>query len=404
MFPELLRWLRSDEARPWLEVLTQAPPDDAQLLSTLARLRRALSPEQAGALVTQARLRRRAERKFPGRASRMFFEATALEQATSMPVAAWTARRYARFDWVADLGCGLGGDSLALAQVGPQVLAVDRRALALALVQANARAWGLSHVIHPIQADVTAPAWEMAAAWADPARRDEAGRRFHPDALQPPLGALLSLQRTRMPHLGVKLMPGLDHAHIPPEAEAEWISLHGELKEAVLWLGDLVQRPGKRATVLPAGASLWRSGARAPVASPGAFLYEPDPAVIRAAAVGDLAQRLGLWQIDETIAYLSGDASLETPFARSWPILEHHPFHLKTLNRRLRAMNAMVIAVKKRGSPIAPEPFRRKLRRTPQGRPVIVVLTRVAGRPWMLICAAGPGGRDGSMAADATPD
>ncbi len=385
--PERIHWLVSAEARPWLDALTAAPPDDRQLLGVLTRLRQQLSPEHAAALVEQARLRKRAEKKFPGRAKEMFFERTALEQASPMPVSAWTARRYGRYGWVADLGCGLGGDSLALAEAGCRVVAVDWQELALALTRANARAWGLALRVHPLRANVTRPAWDVDVAWADPGRREGAQRVFHPDRLQPPLAALLALQRTHIPHLGVKLMPGLDHTFIPPEAEAEWISLNGELKEAVLWFGSLVERPGRRATVLPAGVSLWHEGAEARVARPGAFLYEPDPAVIRAGAVGDLAVQLGLWQIDREIAYLSGDELIITPFARAWAILEHHPFHLKTLNQRLRALQADVVAVKKRGSPIAPESFRRKLRSTPGGRPVIVVLTRVINRPWMILLA-----------------
>jgi hypothetical protein len=265
-------------------------------------------------------------------------------------------------------------------------LSVDREPLALALTQANARALGFSDAIHPVRADVRLPAWNLPVAWADPGRRDDARRLFHPEALQPPLSRLLSLHQSRIPHLGIKLMSGLAHDVIPPEAEAEWISFGGDLKEAVLWLGGLAERPGRRATVLPSGVRLWALGTCAAVQAPGRFLFEPDPAVIRAGAVGDLAQMLNLWQIDEEIAYLSGDEALITPFARHWRILEHHSFDLKWLNQRLRAMQASVTAVKKRGSPIEPEPFRRRLYRHPSGRPVVVVLTRVANRPWMLIC------------------
>ncbi len=386
--PQLLRWLQSDEAAPRLRALTETPPADSALLATLTRLRREFSPEQASALVSLARLRKRAEKKFGVRASRMFFTETRLQQASPRAVARYTARRYATFANVADLGCGLGGDSIALAQAGPRVLAVDRDPLAAALVQANARALDLAPAILPVQADVTAPAWDVAAAWADPGRRTAARRIFHPDALQPPLAALLA-QRHRIPHLGVKLMPGLGHEHIPPGAEAEWISLNGELKEAVLWFGDLTSAAGRRATVLPAGVSLWARGARARVQPPGDFLYEPDPAVIRAGAVGDLAAALGLWQIDPEIAYLSGEARIITPLARAWRVLEHHPFELKRLNRRLRVMQARVIAVKKRGSPIQPEPFRKRLYHHQSGRAVILFLTRVANRPWMIIADAG---------------
>lgn len=383
--PDLLHWLQSDAAAPWLRTLTAAPPDDAGLLPALTRLRKRFSPGQASALVTTARLRKRAEKKFGARASRMFFSETALQQASPQIVADYTARRYAGFSWTLDLGCGLGGDSVALADIGVSVLAVDRDPLAAGLTRANARALNLARSIHPVRADVTRPAWDIPIAWADPGRRSGARRIFHPDALLPPLSILLDLQRHRIPHLGVKLMPGLAHRHIPPEAEAEWISLNGELKEAVLWFGSLVGERGRRATVLPAGLSLWARGARAQVRQPGDFFYEPDAAIIRAGAVGDLACDLGLWQIDPDIAYLAGDELIPTPFARTWRILEHHAFDLKWLNRRLRALGAQVIAVKKRGSPIEPEPFRKRLYKHKAGRAVVVILTRVTNRPWMLI-------------------
>ena len=383
--PDLLRWLQSDEAAPWLRALTQAPPDDAGLLAALTRLRKRVSPEQASALVGAARLRKRAEKKFGARASRMFFSDTGLQQASPMVVACYSARRYADFAWVADLGCGLGADSMALAEAGARVLAVDRDSMALALTQANARALNLAGAIHLVRADVSFPAWDIPVAWADPARRAGHRRIFQPHALSPPLSVLLDLQRRRIPHLGIKLMPGLAHDQIPPAAEAEWISLDRELKEAVLWFGALAEGQGRRATALPAGVSLWARGAQAPVQAPGQFLYEPDPAVIRAGAVGDLACHLDLWQIDAEIAYLSGDVLTTTPFVRAWRILERHPFDLKKLTRRLRMMGAYVVAVKKRGSPIEPEPFRKRLYRCKDGRPVVVILTRVANRPWMLI-------------------
>jgi SAM-dependent methyltransferase len=383
--PALVRWLQGDEAAPWLAELSVRPPGQAGILPALDRLRRHLPPDRAAALVETARLRQHAAAKFPQTAGRMFFSRPALEQASPAAVSAHTACRFAGQGWVADLGCGLGGDSLALAAAGPHILAVDTDPLALTLVQANAGALAPPGRLHFILADATRPAWRLPAAWADPGRRTGAGRVFAPEQLQPPLSALLAL-RDATPHLGIKLMPGLPHAVIPPEAEAEWISLAGELKEAVLWFGDLARAPGRRATLLPAGVEITASGARAAVQPPGGWLYEPDPAVIRAGAVGDLAVQLGLWQIDPDIAYLTGDALLPTPFARAWRILEHFPFDLKALNRRLRALDGQVVAVKKRGSPIDPEAFRRRLFSQAGGHPRVVVITRLAGKPWVVIC------------------
>jgi len=69
-------------------------------------------------------LRKRAARKF-SLASRMFFMRDALEQATGETVSAYCATRFAAFSRVADLGCGIGGDTIALAKV-TRVGAIDR--------------------------------------------------------------------------------------------------------------------------------------------------------------------------------------------------------------------------------------------------------------------------------------
>src|SRR3954471_22666219 len=92
--------------------------NDESLLAELAHLRRRFTPEQAGALVALARLRRRAKHKFPA-AGELFFTATALEQATAYPVAAHHAAHLHQNvppGPILDLGCGIGGDTLALAE------------------------------------------------------------------------------------------------------------------------------------------------------------------------------------------------------------------------------------------------------------------------------------------------
>jgi len=358
-------------------------------LTALTRLRRGASTELAAAAWEQATLRRRAlaSGKFT-RAAMLYFTRDALEQATGETIAAHRARRYAPFGPVADLACGIGGDALALAEAHA-VLAFDRDPLRLAILRENARAYGFAARIVPIRADLTQFSPPRAdALFCDPGRRTADGRRvFTAAAYQPPLASILRWREV-VPALGVKVSPGIvrEEWPSPDDAEIEFISEGGTLKEGVLWFGPL-RGAARRATVLPSGATLTGAGeigGTIVAGPPGAFLYEPDPAVIRAGLVEDLARQLGATKLDPDIAYLTADRLTPTPFARAYRITEALPFSLKRLTARLRALNAGEVTVKKRGSPLDTDRLARQLRgRGP--RSLTVILTHVLGRPFAII-------------------
>ena len=263
--------------------------DDDHLLAELVHLRRRFTPEQAGALVALARLRRRAANKFP-HSQQLFFTNTALEQATAYPIAAHHAahlRQHAPAGPVLDLGCGIGGDTLALAEHRP-VIAYEIDPLRLRLAEANVEAMGLAGRVEFRQADWTAEMSggrlpQAAAAFADPARRIGEQRVYKLDQIQPPIHLLLQLQ-AQIPALGVKIMPGVDKAEIPPDCGVEFISHEGTCKEAVLWFGPLAAHPIWASVHTP---SRWHTltATTPPPLGPlraGMTLHEPDPAVIRA--------------------------------------------------------------------------------------------------------------------------
>jgi hypothetical protein len=256
--------------------------------------------------------------------------------------------------------------------------------------------------------------------------------------------ALVERWRRQTPAIGVKVAPGvadeelaaLDDSSAGEPFEVEFISVDGELKEAVLWFGPLAT-PGRQATLLtttdrrPPTTERERGrggeGERVredqssrsthhascithhvsrftfhasafsilnaqfstqptpPLTPPREYLYEPDPAVIRAHVVATLAEQLGAGQLDPSIAYLTADKYVATPFARCWRVIEWLPFGLKRLRARLRALDAGAVTVKKRGSPLDTDALARKL--TGAGaRPLVVVLTQAGGRPAALIC------------------
>jgi hypothetical protein len=391
-----LSWLCSPTGTTLLAELAQHPLTETSLLPELERLRRRFPPPLAAAALELTMLRRRAAAKFP-HAERLFFVREALEQASSAPVAAHRAARLLAYDRaVADLGCGIGGDTIACALAGAQVTAVDRDPLRLAICQANLQALGLEQQVTLLCRDLLVePPPSAHLLFCDPGRRRGGERRFSPEAYEPPLSHVLGWRLTA-PALALKLAPGIDPDLLPADAELEFVSLNGELKEASLWCGPLATT-SRRATLLRthldgqittdtlvSAAQLVEQVAH--TTPPAAFLYEPDPAVIRAGLVRDLAHMLDAAQLDLQIAYLTAPEPTASPFVRVWPVLTWLPFSLKRLRAVLRELDAGPITVKKRGSPLDSDQLARQLSRS-DGRPLVVVLTQSAGRPVAIICA-----------------
>ncbi|MCX4764405.1 class I SAM-dependent methyltransferase [Streptomyces sp. NBC_01275] len=390
--------LLTPEGRALLDAVRGTAPADELAVAT--RLRREHPAELVSAALGQARLRQRAGAKFGVHdAERMFFTPNGVEQSTRASVAAYRAERMKGLGVtsVADLCCGIGGDAIALARAGIRVLAVDRDPLTAAAARANARALGLDELIDVREADVAeVDTGGYDAVFVDPARRGGRGRIFDPEAYSPPLswaiGAALAA-----PIAALKIAPGVPHEAIPAEAEAEWISDGGDVKEAVLWFGakpgafepGAVEPGAVRATLLPGPRTLVGSGLPDPDVRPvGRYLYEPDGAVIRAHLVADVARDLDGGLIDETIAYITADALRPTPYASAYEITDELPFNVKKLKALLREREVGILTVKKRGSAVEPEELRRKALPKSQGsNSATVFLTRVAGAPTMLIGA-----------------
>jgi len=385
-----LSFLLSTSGHALLDQLAAVELDELHMLRLTTRLRKDLPPDIVAAALDVALLRRKAHDKFE-RADEMFFTRESLEQASAEVVAEHRAHRYDSYPAVADLCCGIGGDALALA-AHADVLAVDRNMLRLRMALANAQAYGIDHHMHAICADVNA--WYVDPSlpiWADPARRAGGHRLFSPEAYHPPLSSLLPLA-LRAPGAGTKLAPGVSYDELDAllgstSYEVEILSVHGECREAVLWLGDFVTT-SRRATLLPGGHTLTARSLTGPVpvTPPGSYLYEPDAAVIRAHLVEHLAEDIDASKIDDQIAYLTTDTRVETPFAISYQVLETMPFNLKALNRRLRELDVGELIIKKRGLSIDPEQFRHRLKYGPGAQTVAVVLTRIRNRPSVLIC------------------
>lgn len=356
-----------------LELLDALRPvtSTAEAAAAVSRLRAAgHSPDLVSAVVGQAHLRARAAAKFGPFAARMLFTRAGLEQATRLGVAARHAQRIRRagLTSVADLGCGIGGDALAFAGAGLAVHAVDADEVTAALAAYNLAPFGDDATVrHATAEDVLGEPVPGQAIWMDPARRTSGHsetRRVSADDYSPSLDWAFAVAAQRP--TGIKLGPAHDRDALPADAETQWVSADGSVVELVVWSRELAREGVRRSALVIRGERSHEltgpaDAEDAPVRPLGAFLHEPDGAVIRARLIGDVARSLDAGMLDPRIAYLTSDAALTSPFVQSFRVRETLPITPKTINAALKTHGIGRIEIKKRGVDVDPAAFRRKL-------------------------------------------
>ena len=386
------------------ELLSSLPPyDPAEALSLGRSLREeGHSPALVAAALTQQRLRARAAAKFGPFAQQMLFTADGLEQATRLAVSAHHAARYAAagISKVADLGCGIGGDAVALAGLDLPVLAVDRDEATAALATINLMPFPHASVECTDAMEINLAERGVDAIFADPARRAQGRRITDPEQWSPALSRVLSL-RESVPALGVKVAPGIDHTALPSDSHTQWVSVDGDVVEAAIWCGPLApEGPGRSALVLRSGVD----GASAhtltdssvtdpseppvqvdPISSPddlGSIIHVPDGAAIRAGVVAHLCEAMTARPVGPRIGYLTSESlpdEATAPFVRSFRLTEILPLRLKTLRARTRELGVGSLEILKRGVDVSPDALRASLRLSGQESETWI-LTRVGSK------------------------
>lgn len=348
------------------KVLRSRHPDDAVRLA-----------------LTVTELRRRAAKKFP-QASKMWFDRERLEQATPWEVAVHKANRFDGRVW--DYCCGLGADALALSGRS-EVTAVDRDPLACLFTELNAKALG----VDPRSLTVLCSSAESLTNRSgrlhiDPDRRAGALKRavrvedYVPD--------VATLRRLMSEFRGgaLKVSPASNFGGKFDDVEIELVSLHGEAKEATIWFGDLAESELWRATLLPGGHTLAGDPLSSePVLSPlGEYVFDPDPAVVRAGLIDLLCASTGLARLDDAEEYLTGDDRMSTPFASAFRVIAEFPNNERTLRKHLRQLQTGRLEIKARRLPIDVERLHRSLP-VSDGPPAVLIFARIAGKARVIV-------------------
>jgi SAM-dependent methyltransferase len=261
-----------------------------------------------------------------------------------------------------DLGCGLGLDALALVDAGIAVTAVELDPVTATFAAAN-----LGASARVITADITDLYDRIpgdAAVFLDPARRTARGRSWDVSDLTPSWDVVSRyVDGSRV--ACVKLGPGVPYRLLPDHGETVWVSDRGDLVEAALWTGPGAAPRRRSALLLPESATLEATEDATPIGPIQSWLYEPDPAVIRAGAIPALASMLDATGIAPGVAYLTTDDYRPTPYATAFEVLDRLPYRERDLRAWVKGNRVGTLEIKKRGIEVDPAALRRRL--SPKG-------------------------------------
>ena len=401
MTPESLSFLATEAGTELLAYAATLPNDR---LTRLQTLRKRTTPEIAVAVVSLLEMRHRARAKFPD-ADKLFFTQEGYEQASSAAVADWRAAQFPAELPLLDACCGIGSDARALAD-HRRVLAVDADPTTALCASLNLREKPNALVVCADVMSLDLPYLArngVQSAFFDPSRRvtNAFGKRVRAassDDYSPPLSYFTHLVE-HFPYTAAKVSPAISDETLESlGVGVEFVSSRGECKEAVLWsqafgripVPFFAPEPRYTATVLMAdGTAQTLTGNGVLLSSeslPRAFLIEPDPAVIRAHLVPELAEQINAAPLDSAIAYLTSNAAISSPFADTYSIHETCAMDKKEIQRTLRRLNGRLTAIKKRGVEADPEAWRKQIKDA-GGNPFILVLARSQGKGIALFCS-----------------
>jgi len=332
----------------------------------IARVAEEVGPREAGWAFSQWSLRARAAAKFE-LASKMLFTRDGLEMATHQRVADFHASllRDVRGAAFLDATCGVGADTIALAREGPTT-ACDLDEENAALTSHNLSQHGLTADVRV--SDCLDLDWSTFAVFVDPQRRNVRGRTLDPSAFSPPLDAVVAKCETARRAV-VKLSPMLPDEVLGQGGGLVFVSHAGECCEALMVFGGVA---GRRAYHVESRSWLDASPLVATSDEPQEFVYEADPAAVRAHALGSF----GMPGLGVSNGYLTGAQGQQSPWLKAFRVIWHGPFHEDKLRAAVKDHGIDVQAVKKRGVDTDPEKLRKKLAGHGK-KPAVAILYKV---------------------------
>ena len=268
---------------------------------------------------------------------------------------------------LADISCGIGGQAVCFAEECNRVYGVDIDGERLECARRNAGVYGVDNITF-IEGDALSPqvVEQVADAdviFSDPARPAEEDVR-QTDSLRPGIPMVMEAYRDVTGSFAFEAPPQMPPERIDFNCEREYLGVDGQLNRLTLYFGPL--KRCERSAVVLKGDRHYRleSGVAAPVViqevdETRVYAFEPDPAVVKAGLLGELAGGLGgkveLVRIDARRSLLTSDVLLESLFFKHrYRVLDRVPLDCGKINRSLMGYGMGKAVIRFR---IAPEKY-----------------------------------------------
>ena len=324
-----------------------------------------------------------------------------VEQATAVGIARHHQRMVREGDTILDMTCGLGIDSMMFARVPGVTLTTCE----LNPVAARAARFNFSSMenVTVIEGDsveyLRNHDGRFDLIFIDPARRDSGGGRvYNIRQCTPDITAILPLMMSKSDRILIKLSPMIDITQtlrdLGVECRILTVDDRHECKEILVDI-DCRRDTTSSVTVINGNKEFGftpdeEQKATATYATPddlhpGAWLYEPSPAAMRAAPFHLLSEKFGLKKLHQnTHLYIGHDnhaADLFPGNARKIiDVIELSSSNIKQLAKRYSTLNLAV-----RNYPSTPEELLKKARIRQGGQLKAFAVTTTSGRH-LIVC------------------
>jgi hypothetical protein len=351
------------------------------------------------AMAEQLACRQKAVKKLPMLSLQsLLYTPLALEQSSGERTAAYKASLMSGKRAI-DLSGGLGVDTMFMAQVFQEVVYCERDSLLCAVVEHNLKVSGIANVqvMNGESISLLAEYPDDSFDWifVDPARREEGHRSIALEAASPDVVASHDLLLRHAQRVCIKASPALEISGLkkllPALQTIVVVSVDRECKEILLLIERTHPADGPvqvKAVCLNSNLEEITEVAGGNGDAPRVvgmavkeYLYEPDPAIIKARLSAVLARDYGLQFVNKSVDYLTADRNIEAFPGRRFRVVESVPYKPKSFRAFLESHAIAGASIQRRDFPLSPEELRKKYRLLESERAFLFFTRDAAGHP-----------------------